>query len=531
MSRGYRGRPSTGCASCRKSKVKCDETVPICKRCLKTGHDCVYRDSLELYFRNETGSAAKRAQDGWRQRSKKPTKDGKTESRESSTDVVSVSPISLSNDSKPTQLDFNSSLTILPMLAPSAIELSENRFFFDYVLQTNRAFPYSGIMDFLPELYRKSSQETCLPEALAAMAKLNLYRRTRNQQLAIQAAESYGHSLQLMKAALQNPETARSNEVLISMYLMGMYESISIPGTRKAFWNAHREACIHLLRHRGRPDRTDVISIRMVQMIYIQVLTFCMSTKQAPPPDVDAISEYFTGDLPIFKLMRILHDVAIVLNEIGNEELAGNAPERVMPLLTKAAEIDAQLGAWTESLPQHWKIQSHELNPRSLPKWLHPLFQSHGAPTVRHTYHDMPIAFSWNLHRTTRVLLNVTMIKTASHMLSRASTPESMTGGLPDFRPILLDNGTFYDVSASEEVIRNVVEYIVPSVITHLSMPLEGKPDPSEFSNVSRLRMTLLIWPLATSTLVMNGSLSGIDLHRRGPWLRQVLQFIKQDLL
>ena len=35
-------RSTTGCLSCRKSKVKCDETVPVCLRCVASQRECQY---------------------------------------------------------------------------------------------------------------------------------------------------------------------------------------------------------------------------------------------------------------------------------------------------------------------------------------------------------------------------------------------------------------------------------------------------------------------------------------------------------
>ncbi|ODQ46723.1 hypothetical protein PICMEDRAFT_68130 [Pichia membranifaciens NRRL Y-2026] len=37
-----KGRSRLGCTNCKKSKVKCDEVHPSCKRCLKRGTHCSY---------------------------------------------------------------------------------------------------------------------------------------------------------------------------------------------------------------------------------------------------------------------------------------------------------------------------------------------------------------------------------------------------------------------------------------------------------------------------------------------------------
>ncbi|KAF2099665.1 hypothetical protein NA57DRAFT_75168 [Rhizodiscina lignyota] len=37
---------SNGCTTCRAKKVKCDETLPVCKRCQDSGRECAYRDKF-----------------------------------------------------------------------------------------------------------------------------------------------------------------------------------------------------------------------------------------------------------------------------------------------------------------------------------------------------------------------------------------------------------------------------------------------------------------------------------------------------
>uniref|UniRef100_A0A8H7NN18 Zn(2)-C6 fungal-type domain-containing protein n=1 Tax=Bionectria ochroleuca TaxID=29856 RepID=A0A8H7NN18_BIOOC len=40
-----------GCGSCKLKRVKCDETKPACKRCLRTGTKCIYRDTNSTSYK------------------------------------------------------------------------------------------------------------------------------------------------------------------------------------------------------------------------------------------------------------------------------------------------------------------------------------------------------------------------------------------------------------------------------------------------------------------------------------------------
>lgn len=55
----------TGCASCKRRKVKCDEEKPHCQRCVRGGYDCEYVAApLKRKAHDDGGPDAKRAADG-----------------------------------------------------------------------------------------------------------------------------------------------------------------------------------------------------------------------------------------------------------------------------------------------------------------------------------------------------------------------------------------------------------------------------------------------------------------------------------
>ncbi|KAH4254947.1 hypothetical protein HBI04_172190 [Parastagonospora nodorum] len=50
-------RTSTGCLTCRKRRVKCDETLPRCRNCDRVGRDCAYPEKPTVPQRSRTLSA------------------------------------------------------------------------------------------------------------------------------------------------------------------------------------------------------------------------------------------------------------------------------------------------------------------------------------------------------------------------------------------------------------------------------------------------------------------------------------------
>ncbi|RDW88756.1 hypothetical protein BP6252_00788 [Coleophoma cylindrospora] len=60
----YCGKPSKGCGSCRERKIRCDQAKPMCSQCARLDRkesECVYRNLLDLSFRNESLAVIEKA--------------------------------------------------------------------------------------------------------------------------------------------------------------------------------------------------------------------------------------------------------------------------------------------------------------------------------------------------------------------------------------------------------------------------------------------------------------------------------------
>ncbi|KAG9548581.1 hypothetical protein KCV01_g23762, partial [Aureobasidium melanogenum] len=57
----YGGKPSRGCGTCKKRKIKCDEGRPTCTQCQKSSRVCLgYKDEADYIFRNQTEKVTSR---------------------------------------------------------------------------------------------------------------------------------------------------------------------------------------------------------------------------------------------------------------------------------------------------------------------------------------------------------------------------------------------------------------------------------------------------------------------------------------
>ena len=115
-------------------------------------------------------------------------------------------------------------------ISPDWITPAIARFFTDFVVPVDEDFPIAGFLDFLPEMYSSQPQGSVVPEAVKAVALAKLANRSSMEWVQVQAKLSYGNTLRLLRAAMQNPIEARSDEVMAALMIVRLCE-VSHPRT------------------------------------------------------------------------------------------------------------------------------------------------------------------------------------------------------------------------------------------------------------------------------------------------------------
>ena len=97
--------------------------------------------------------------------------------------------------------------------------------FFDaFTLQPDAARSQAGYYDFISELYFESSQDSYLVDATKAAAFMYLAKRSCLQSFAVQARRSYGKALMQASSNLNIPEEAKSDRMMATLSILGIYE-------------------------------------------------------------------------------------------------------------------------------------------------------------------------------------------------------------------------------------------------------------------------------------------------------------------
>ncbi|THW49912.1 hypothetical protein D6C84_06857 [Aureobasidium pullulans] len=296
---------STGCANCRKRKIKCDEGRPGCKKCQIHNTPCPgYRgmktDGLE--WRDETLAVAKRVERGWRSGSS------------SSSDSDSGAPVpptervrALSLVEKPVATEY----TVIPQAIFSA---ATNRSqMFDVSMRLYRPTTLdeqpkrAHISDF--SCLQKTINSKSSPALLAAVDTISLLQlgvSYQDQTFFEHARRRYGQALTCLVVALNKPDVLGNNDVLGAMKLLEFCELFR-PVAQQGSWISHVNGVENFLVQRGPvPLKTELDNM----------LFFHARHSSTFPLAVD-FPDFLTGYLQsiywlyLFTIQRTLQDVLL----------------------------------------------------------------------------------------------------------------------------------------------------------------------------------------------------------------------------
>ncbi|KNG43956.1 acyl-CoA oxidase [Stemphylium lycopersici] len=234
----------------------------------KAGHECKYRDQADILFRNQTASAAQRAEESWRKRSKSHQR---ASTAESSTAYIKTPP---SDESTPPTLDDTrsssgsvhspsgstddpsqdpssvtasiidlSKMTITPVVNPDFRRRAFERFVYDFVMPDSptrpKDEPSDALWTFIPVLYQGASDDSLIATAVDAVAYVNFSNRCNDPHAATLGEECVAKAIPMLTKVIADKKQAATNEALCSVYLMGVYEAaLELDGDYQAWESA-----------------------------------------------------------------------------------------------------------------------------------------------------------------------------------------------------------------------------------------------------------------------------------------------------
>ncbi|KIW05523.1 uncharacterized protein PV09_03404 [Verruconis gallopava] len=460
----YCGKPSRGCQNCKTRRIKCDEGRPCCGQCIKSKRECPgYPDEFDLIFRNETAAVKKRAQRAASTSSSKgefqkprrdsaspleaatvwqdsPTRNSPKADRLEWTNKTS-STLARYNESQTTILNFEwqnpleskvfnfshpeSAPAVLPATArsqkPSSRDvLSSPRcmdtpgtrmnfaitFFFRHLVQMPRSKDsVRGCLEVLGPMYMKARADSILHQATHAMALACLSNGKRSPLIRMEARKLYAKALRDTGEALQDPAQARSDELLMSILLFSMYETITSTDTSRMLWTRHINGAVALVKLRGEQMLSNPVSLHLFQTVRSNMLTSTIQQQRTVEDFPSPKGWHCDEDMDINAANRLtlicinLPNIKYYAQNLLTKEKNANTVKEMMKLIQVAKEVDSALEHWALTLSDQWEPRVKMTVPEepedvtTAQFWKGPVY----------VYADLSMASVWNDYRISRI--------------------------------------------------------------------------------------------------------------------------------
>ncbi|KAH7128643.1 hypothetical protein B0J11DRAFT_275581 [Dendryphion nanum] len=324
------GRPSRGCMTCRRRRVKCDETRPKCNRCIKLSTSCEWRDDWSNVFRDQEQWAEKKVE--------KRVERAQNHRKKQQNQLVLKSPAHVPKTKHENTFGLINPLA-MPQIGAEVYAISQ--FFVDYGFLKGTC-PFT---DVVYPLYDSQNAPECLKSILPAVALASIARQTRRYELMQEAQRQYGRSLKRLAHTLSDPVALKHDATLATVYMLSLYEMICFDSRRNnaSPYETHGAGRLAILRLRGRDQFMTLDGANLFLITYLEQLIGAVETRSGEVLE-DApewISQAFEPPRPIVSHAILMHDISVFLKELKDATLKEHVDyNRLEKIFRRGIEID-----------------------------------------------------------------------------------------------------------------------------------------------------------------------------------------------
>lgn len=279
-------------------------------------------------------------------------------------------------------------------LFPSLQELASQTFLSQYV--RDDASVGHGHFDYLPSFCAESGIDDHLSISMSAVGLACFSTMCGSRETAEEAQRHYAAALRLIQTALYSPTDVRKDSTLLSVMLLGLFETITYRMDMKLkYWTAHTMGATALLELRGRQQFQSETSVRMFMQINSNIIVSCMHRGAWVSAGITQlradVTQFIDAKEPAWIFSEIM--VKFINFRAAIRDGSLTAPE---DMIVAGLEVDLELLRLSESMPAQWR---HETVVLDRPVAF--VFGNH-----YHVYKDQWVAQICNSLRVARILLN-----------------------------------------------------------------------------------------------------------------------------
>ena len=367
---------SSGCAICRKRKIRCDETRPGCKRCATHGVHCPgYRTDKPggIEFKDQTNITVKRAKDQYKAKNSHTTStwsiydssDSSTQSSTTSNGATTppsqskYGTIPFEDDSFPNQsliLANNAKHASLGepfyLLSPGLERARLYNEFITTYLPKTQAGAQNGHFSFFQTIALKRSDQPALKQSFDALSLVQIGSVYKDQGFLKQAVKQYGNALSSLARSISKGQYLHDDDLLAAVTVMAtceLYEEIQDFGEG---WMKHVQGSNQLVAMRGPQSINTELALLLYSNMRHGSLLHALISRKAPfmaTPEWRAVA--FRVPSSALDDSTTFYDMAIQVPGLleRHDELDLDLPtalEDIDRIVEESARLESELQSW-----------------------------------------------------------------------------------------------------------------------------------------------------------------------------------------
>ncbi|KAI9931740.1 hypothetical protein MW887_010319 [Aspergillus wentii] len=193
---------STGCNTCRRRKVKCDEAKPECMKCVKNGHVCTGYERNRVFIHKTSGNDTQK--------------------------LVCRSKPATGSSKKPQPIEVASEIPHLNANPQVRSQLAAS--FIDSYLPPGQYITGKNLFETLPDLAGRSQ---LLDKAIISLSTAFVATQQRDDRLLQSSTRLYGNAMETLHGRIMSGNNL-SKDILYTTVIFQVYELCDAVGKRKA---------------------------------------------------------------------------------------------------------------------------------------------------------------------------------------------------------------------------------------------------------------------------------------------------------
>ncbi|KAL5455944.1 hypothetical protein PMIN06_004194 [Paraphaeosphaeria minitans] len=390
------GKPSKGCAHCRERKVKCDLKRPSCSQCIRAGRECYgYRDPLSMIFKNESNVVMNKAQKRYEELSKNreirkplsgtpPVQELAFEERSNGSSSSSPGS-SESQQASSTSTRSGLARSITPPIENQALSF----FAANNILQP--AVVGRGNYQWLFQMLSGPTIDATLQSSAHAASLATLATANKSPFLMKKAQEHYANALTLTYRALGDSNKACKDSTLVSVILLGVYETFVFEKHSMKAWMQHLKGAEILFALRGEVQFKSDLARQIFVQFYRTTITKGVELG-TPIPDKIARLYRFLTSLKDYTMHGVEHQVEVLEKAITLMQDEEGDPASIVSDIMK---LDGELDLFKFMLQTLWRYEVVRLEGPA----------DHVFGSFYHIYTNPWVTNMWNILRMCRIRL------------------------------------------------------------------------------------------------------------------------------